>query len=454
MALIAEAIGFAPADEGVPTDTFIKLTFNTEVKSEFLEPGNVGTYFQLYRTSGFQKIGVEAGKASGDALNVYLQPLQELEPSTQYTLIVLNSVANTADETLGNNWVQNFVTGSLKSNETITISNGIVTFNNVAPPVNPPVTPGDKVSFIDTNNNLVGSETGIPQFHYEAGPGAFLVDDQSGALRIEFSNPENHEVGVDPFTNISLYWNKDIADRYINQIKVTGSDLPFDSDVFGDKSLNSTPSIANPSTIDIAITDESAVGSTLNREYCVTIPPGAVECVDDSNIRNSRITIKFSGPLSPIFCTPDMIRTHLTGSDGTDLISGQSDYSLWKKIHATSLLLVNLLGRQPDVNSPEMFWVVRYVCCKVASDLLRGPVDLQKYVKSRTVLGQTVSWGNVTNDMGKRKSPLEECWEMAATQLGIGGTGPEIGVKSMETLHYPGRHRMNCLYDDRSGEFY
>jgi hypothetical protein len=77
----------------------------------------------------------------------------------------------------------------------------------------------------------------------------------------------------------------------------------------------------------------------------------------------------------------------------------------------------------------------------VAYELSTGPLDIIQYIKSRKVLGQTVTFDNSTGTGDQ--SPLKDCMTNALDKLGIviAYTAPHIGTKSIETEDYPGRMR-------------
>lgn len=427
----------------IPLNGYVKIDFNSEIGTTYFSDINVGNYFQLYEKAGFRKQGVVGGRVSGNNLSVFIKPLQALKPHTEYIFIILggpNGVKNLLNEYLTTNFVVGFTTGgSVDAEDNITIVNNEVTYD-VVPPAEVPTPvpdPDTIVSFVDTNNLIVGPETGVPSQYYYESPMS------SGELYVEYSAPQNKTAGIEYLDKIVLYWNENIQDRFIDEIKVKKTKLPFETDLFADHSVAiGTRVIANHKlTLQMF---ETGAGVTDNFEYTVEIPQGAVARSTDLSLRNAYTVIKFSGLLSPLFATPDAVKI-LISSDlsGSDIHI--DDYDLLKKIQIISQELLSMLGETPDPADPIYFWIVRYVTCRIAYEIIRGPLDVQKYLTSRNVLGQSVTWG--INRTADDKSPLRQCIEKALQELGLfeGPASPQIGVKSADTSYYRGRERQDTI---------
>jgi len=452
MALTFNAASSTPnsGNTAVPLNAYIKLVFNSEVQSAYFSPTAVGTYFQLYKEAGFVKYGVIAGRTVDNNLAIYLLPMAKLEPNTKYTLIIVggtNGIKNIANETLTGNQVISFTTTYFADNQiSINITDSVVTFPPVAQePVPIPTPPGSVVNFQDVNN-LVGSESGIAEFYYEDGS-------QIGQIFIEHSNPEEFTIGNIDFYQFVSYWNEDIRSRYADEIKITKAKLPFDTVNF----LGNTP-VPHGSVqivgnkLSFAVTSESGYDTsnnplTLNYEYQIRIPGAALSKLDDGGVRNANIIVKFAGPLAPLFSTPDMVKAIMSSSFNPEDIGYVRDYDLFKKIHWISYELVNRLGYTPSYNDPNIYWVVRYVTCRAAYELLTGPLAFVQYVTQRTVLGQSVSYTNKDRTMPGDRGELENCMTDALNALGIlmSNVAAVIGVKSKNSAYYPGRKRGNML---------
>jgi hypothetical protein len=429
----------------VPQNDYLKLVFNTEIQSSYLDDLNVGSYFQLYRKSDNVKIGVRAGRTATNNLEVYLLPLVTLDPNTDYTLIVVggsHGIKNIANEVLASNTVITFKTVNFKDNQiSIDITSGVVTFPTVTAEPTPPPPPTNVVSFKNVDY-ILEDESGTADFYYEDGS-------QVSDLYLEYSNPEGDTVGVKDLDRFLSYWNEDIRSRFAQEIYITKTKLPFDPDFFGNKRLARGPAVisANQLGFTLSETGQYVDGTwvTTNNEYIVKIPGAALSFLKDGARRNAETTIRFAGPLAPLYSTPDMVKALMSSNYSAADIDYIKDYDLYKKIHMISYELVHDLGFTPDFNDPKIFWVVRYVTCRTAYELLTGPFPFLEFVTQRSVLGQSVSFNKANRLQGDNGS-LDNCVKKAIVELGLLNNSivaARIGIKSVNSNYYPGHKRAN-----------
>jgi len=449
MALTFQSSDPASAAVDVPLNAYFKLLFNTQVGAAYISDLNVGTYFQLFRAADSVKVGVRAGLEAGNNLAVYLLPMQVLDPSSKYLLIVVggtHGVKNLANETLASNAVIQFTTGVAPNNQLlIDITDSVVTFPSPTAEPTPPVTADTDVSFRDVNNLLEG-ESGIPDFYYEDGS-------QLAQLYMEFSNPANGAVGVKDLAQFLSYWNEDIRSRYADQSSIMKTQLPYDPDVFGlnqDRSIAMGSPALQSNLLSFALGETGVLNDgtwkTTNFEYILKVPQASLSFATDGKVRNAETVVRFCGPLSPMFATPDMVKTLMSSVLDISDIDYITDYDLYKKIHCVSYELVQKLSYKLDYNSPQMFWVSRYVSCRTAYDLLTGPFDFLKIVTQRSVLGQSVSYTTRNRPDGEIGGLLS-CIHLAEKRLNLPWSvvAGDIGVKSVRSMYYPGHKRGNLV---------
>ncbi len=420
----------------VAINAYIKLPFNTEVDSAYLQDTIVGDFFQLYEKATFIKQGLKAGKTIDNNLDVYITTLNPFKTNTEYILLVLggaNGIKNTLGETLSINYALEFTTGISVDIESIEITDIIVDFTTVGS-----TSPTDNntnltINFQDINNSI-GDETGT--YIYDA-PGLIVED----GLYIDYSSPSNGTTGVSGFQKMNLYFSENIIDNYSDEIRIKKTELPFESDIFGNHDLSIQTKTLLNNKFEMLV-DETGLNITSNKEYTVIIPKGTFKQLDNPTVKNNDIIIKFSGPLSPMLSTPEYVKQIVIGfNDG--YLDELTDYDIFKTLHINSkevLLLLGIFLDYTDVN--RLYWLTRYVTCKTALDLVTGPFGKGKgTVTQRTVLGQSTSWALNTNTTSKY-SPLEECIRNALRNLGVGSIGTNVGVKSIDSPYYPNRTRV------------
>jgi len=419
----------------VAINAFIKLPFNTEVDSAYLQDAIIGDFFQLYEKSTFIKQGIVAGKTADNNLNVYISPLIPFKKNTEYILVILggsNGIKNTLAEPMAQNYALEFTTGISVDIDSIVITDLIVDFTTTG--TSSPTTPTEEtINFQDVNNSI-GSETGI--YIYDA-----VGMDIEDGLFLEYSSPSNGNTGVVGFQKLNMYFSENIIDVYSDEIKIKKTTLPFETDIFGNHDLSIQSKTITNNKLELLL-DETGIDITKNKEYTVLVPKGTFKQATNPTVKNDNIIVRFSGPLSPMLSTPDYVKNLVLGfTDG--YLNDLTDYDIFKTLHINSKEVIMLLGIILDYNDVNrLYWLTRYVTCKTALDLVTGPFGKGKgTVTQRNVLGQSTSWSLNTNTASKY-SPLEECIRTALRNLGIGSIGTNVGVKSVDSPFYPSRTRV------------
>lgn len=419
----------------VAINSYIKLPFNTEVDNAYLQEAIIGDFFQLYEKATFIKQGIIAGKTADNNLNVYITPLNPLKTNTEYILVILggaSGIKNTLAEPMAQNYALEFTTGVTVTIDSIVITDLIVDFVAIGTGT-PTDTTDSTINFQDVNNTI-GSETGV--YIYDA-PGMYIED----GLYLEYSSPSNGSTGVTGFQKMNLYFSENITDVYSEEIRIKKTTLPYEADIFGNHDLSIQTRTITNNKLEMLV-DETGLDITKNKEYTVIVPKGAFKQSTNPTVKNDNLTIRFSGPLSPMLSTPDYVKNLVLGFTA-GYLSDLTDYDIFKTLHINSKEVIMLLGIALDYNDVNrLYWLTRYVTCKTALDLVTGPFGKGKgTVTQRNVLGQSTSWSLNTNTAAKY-SPLEECIRTALRNLGIGSIGTNVGVKSVDSPYYPNRTRV------------
>ena len=431
--------------QDVVLNTFIKLDFDEPVNEFFFKNDlDIGNFFQLYEQPIAVKIGVIGGIVSGEPNTIYIIPLVELKPNTEYVIAVIggeNGISNsTMDITLGENFVLRFKTGINRdtSGTILTASGGIVTSTQTNPNIPYLEDLVEPIQYEDLKN-LPESEAGIDNLVYD-----FTGDDssnQNGLLYVDYSSPDNLSYNNPNVDLVKTYWNRDILDNRMQTVFVTKNSLPFNLDPFANNQVPILDREIIPSSEFDILLNNSGVLDTTNLEFMVVIPPGAFVAKDDTKIRNEKTVIRFTGILVPMFATVDVVLAIIGKSIEPDNME-KFEYDLYKKIHQISYELVNLLGYTFNPGDPRLYWASRYVACRAAFELLNGPFAFKKTVSSRSVLGQSISY-HVFSNKDNTRNPLDDCMNLALAMLGLTATGATIGLKSADTAYYPGRKKEN-----------
>lgn len=423
-----------------PIDGYIRLQFDTQVKPEYFDSiSNVTDYFQLYNKTTQTKTALTVGYISTDLLTLFIKPTNDLDPLTDYTLVVLGGttgIQNISNELLSTNYIYTLTTTDALADTTLyppIIFDGVDVTYVQTDPIDPVADSVTDPTVSTIHDAIASSESGTDNRIISIG-----FEDDGSSLFLEYSNPEHLDVGAADFSGIGTTWSENVEDRYVANSRLSRSNLPYTQDPFADNSLPFTPTITNN---DIYFMVSETGMPTANYEYTLSIPKGAIKDVNDAAIRNDKTIIKFMGPLSPLFALPDDIRFVINNANDS-FENSFDDYTLYKKIHQISYELVYRLGYIPDFTDPLFFWATKYVICKTVYDLIRGPFSHMKYVSYRKILGQSVSWQieKASDD------PLKDCMDKSLFELGLTRAFETLnGVKSSTTKYYPGRKRTDDI---------
>lgn len=293
-------------------------------------------------------------------------------------------------------------------------------------------------------------ETGI----INSGSGIGLLI--AGGLVFLGSVPTEFSVGVMDITQIVVVWDKDITIQTDPAVEMTWQDLPMPIDPFSrNPAVAAKPSIALGSRLFSFFEPID----TLNKEFTLRVNPGRLVTTEDPSVFNMDETIVFSGPLSPMFCSLEVVVSK-SGMWGINL-SNKAQYYYWKLIHQESVFAMQAKGYASvaDIPPDQLVELSRYVCCNVALQLLtsgEGNINRSAYggkkpfIKQRTLPGVSLTYDMIDSST-KSKSPEDTTTQMLRDCVRASGIANfadwepikvKAGVKSGNDRRFPAMRRL------------
>jgi len=401
-------VSTTPADgvTGHYIDRDIFVEFSKEIEASYLD----SNFFKIYRTNVtkseyFEFLDVTVTK-SGNVVEI--NPTANFEPLSYYMVIVVG----------GTNGLQSTDSDTLPANEIFSFQ----TAETVAPTSGPPEIVPEVDLFMDGDSQDDANEPST---------NLFASSGQDAPISLVGSIPANKSVGVDTFSRIILLYNDTVDDDITipqNALNGRWTDLPVDMDPFGNRRVNMSGVIVSGRQV---IFDSATYSSNTNREYIFSMSRGMVRGEEREGFDQREHEIRFMGPLSPVYASPDQINSRLTGWDA-ELDSGISNYDIWKLILEASLWVRDVYGA--TMTADNLVQVNRLTICMVLRDLFIRGLLMIGGIRSRTLLAvkvdyETRDWDNIINELEKciRESIPEDA------EMG-GAGGAFIGVKSGKAL--------------------
>lgn len=388
-------------------DDNIIVTFNRDVDPSYRS----GTYFKLYRTNQTKTtFEAVATAVSGSGMVVAIDPIANMGTAQNYMLVVVGGptgVQAVDNSLMDENHVLEFISGSTVR----------------------PVETTDPTSTIDSVELWVDAddtddEVGTPSSDL------FSYTEGGGDIVLLSSIPANHSVGVYGLSRMSFVYNDDLEVGIpYDALRGRYSDLPIDADPLGNRDvyISGVVTSANIATFNIEYLEAS---DTVNREYMFTLAPGVAKGVIRTGYDQQTHIVKFMGRLTPLYATPDQIKSRLTGWH-QDMDAGILDYDLYKLIHEKSVWADNHFGGAPT-STEELIDRNRLVVCLVLYDLLLFGAMIQGGVKSRSILMNQVVYYDL--DYEKIKDELDNCMKTALASTAYSAT-IQSGIKSGKWIY-------------------
>lgn len=387
---------------GVFTDDNLILTFNEELEGSYLS----GTYFKLYRTN--ESMGefydlIDCAITKSD-VDVTVNPTLNLLPQNFYVLIVIGGISGVqsiSGGTLSSNYILFFRTGE----SVRPVSSGVSVINEVDLFVGGALSPdmNESVDLFSTSGETV----------------------PIGLLR---SIPPDQSVGVGSLEKVIFIYNDEVDQSFpipVNALIGTYTDLPLDMNPFENRSITAqgSPSVEGNQVIFSGIT----VGDTNNREYTFRLSPGVVRGTSRRGFDQRMRTVRFLGPLTPLYALPSQITARLTAW-GDDATANISDYDLYKLIHQVSSYFVERSGIvMTNTNSMA---VNRAIICMVLLEITTMGLLSFGGIKARELLATKVQYyERKLDDIAKT---LDKCIDEALSS--VGQATAIAGIKSGRVL--------------------
>lgn len=394
----------------VYTDYSIFIEFDKAIEGSYL---NID-YFKIYRTNQPMTEFYEAMDltVSQNGSTVEINPSLILVERSYYVVIVTGGtegIRSLDNDTLDSNVVISYMTG-----------NGVGPLTNVNINTNPSV-------------SAFENQTGYANYLIRSGEmlGSTDVFTGTNTMRpISFvgSIPENKSVGITSVDRLILYYN-DLIDSGStippNSYGLKVSTVPIDNDPFVNNILSGDLSVYQ----DQLIFDTTFTETTTNREFTFRIQPLVVRGVTMRGRDPRAHVIKFMGPLSPVFATPDQIIRRLVGY-GINSNDIDFEYDLWKVIHEVSLYVSEIYADL--MNTASINIINRLTICLVLRELLMRGAMFEGGIKMRQLLATKVEY--MATDWGAVSDELDRCVnESLPASSGISST-IMINVKSGNSL--------------------
>ena len=386
------------------TDYSIFVQFSKQIEGSYLN----SDFFKLYKTNETQTEfdSMVDLTFQQDGTTVEINPSIVLESNTFYLLIITGGV------------------DGIKSIDSDTLESNLVLFYSTGDGVGPSTLPT-----IDTNNNVFGDNA--PSYDVFADSGATSPISFIGSI------PANKSVGILDLDRIIFYYNDTIASGElipVNSYSLRRSLLPVDPDPFTD---NSIPVTAAPSG-DSLVFSTAYSGELENYEFTMRLRPLAVRGVNRMARDTYEHAIKFTGPLNPVYASPDQIIRRLTGY-GVDSEDIDFEYDIWKLIHEVSTWVREVYADM--IGSASIIKINKLTVCLVLKEMLLRGTLFEGGIKLRQLLATKVEYE--TMDWDRIASELDSCIKESTPE----GRGTVLTcIKSGTALRNTGRGRDTKSY--------
>ena len=385
-------------------DHSIYVQFSKEIEGSYLS----SDYFKIYRTNASHTAYYElvASVVTKDGVTVQVNPTGNLRPTEYYMMIVVGGTQGVKDistDTLAANYIMYWQTAA-----------------TIAPSTSGPEVIPTVVLYQDGDKSDNSNE---PSFD------AFSTAGDSANIALVSSFPQDKSVGVTSLSNLIFMYNDTIDTAIsipINALSGRYNDLPMDMDPFGDRSLTITGEVTSGRQ---AIFELSGIVDMENREYKFTLAPGVVKGTIREGYDDRTHEIKFLGPLSPVYATPDQISLRVGGWN-TEIDSSVTDYDIWKLILEASILVRDVY--HATMTADNMIQVNKLTICLVLKDMFSRGFILAGGIKSRTLLANTVVYDST--DWNKIITELDKCILDSIPNIGDALGTVHIGIKSGRAL--------------------
>ena len=399
----------------------ISILFDQEIEASYL----TGDYFQLWRTNAdqtefYEQIVLTAAKDATNPLLVAITPGKYLSPETYYVLIV----------TGGTDGIVSIGTDTLDVNYTLFFESG-----SAVRPANIPVVPvgvdGLDV-FIDGSSGMTAMDGGST--YTRPSIDLFTASGIAAPIALIRSIPTDRSVGVRDLNALTFYFN-DVVASGVPSDAVIGHyrDLPVDMDPFADRSIYASGVVVAGNAVSFVF--DAPLSSMSNREYVFTLANYKIRGTSRQMFDDDRHVVKFMGPLTPLYATPEQVSVRLQAFN-TDAVIAVNDYELYRLIHEKSAWVAEVLGI--TMTPANRLIVNRLVLCLVLLEMVNlGLLLSGGGIKSRTLILTSVTYETYNpSDMAKA---LNGCVDDALASLGSSYSSVQIGIKSGAHINRQGK---------------
>lgn len=372
----------ANGSTGHYTDYNLFVEFDKQIEGSYLS----SDFFKLYRantdmTEFYEMVDIIV-TISGNIVTI--NPTIILQSSSRYVLIVFggeDGVRSIDSDTLDANLVVSFSTGT-GVGPSSTGTDPSTTYNQSGSLVTNPSTS----AFGNAPSSDVFSATGI-----------------NTPIKFIGSVPEDRSVGILNIDRLILYYNDLVYSGEPippNSYQFKRSTVPVDPDPFTNNVISGELSIYN----DQLIYDSNFDGSTVNTEFTFRIQPMVVRGQTRTGRDPKAHVIKFMGPLTPVYTTPEQITRRLIGY-GIDRSDLNFEYDIWKAIHEVSLWVSEVYADLMGTSS--LIAINRLTVCLVLREMLMRSSIFEGGIKLRQLLATKVEY--METDWGAISDELDRC---------------------------------------------
>jgi hypothetical protein len=390
----------ASGSTGIYTDASVSLVFSKQIEASYA----TSSYFKVYKTNEDQSEFQSATSMSVtvDTTTVTLDPSGVFDDLSYYVVIVTGGT--TGVRSIDNDYLSGNIVVSFKTGDTVSpLTNE--TDEDTTPNPGVPASGGTVVF------------TPSVDFFSESGTSAPIV-----AVR---SVPADLSVGVTGITKIIVSYNDEVdVEPLASSLKGKYAALPFDPNPFADHSITPTGVTVNGNDLEFTI---PALGDMTNKEYVFIMAPNIIHGKTRAAKDTKEMVIRFTGPLTPLFVSPDQIKRYLNRFEGVDN-SRIPDYELYKLIYEKSLEAQQAGVVMDASNSMQ---IGQYIVCLVLRDLFGLGFFLAPNVKSRSLLQTSVSYYDM--DLGSVLSNIDDC----IRENNPISSGVIAGIKSGNIMNRP-----------------
>jgi len=407
--------------DGHYIDDPIYIQFDQEIEASHL----VDTYFKVWRcnadqTAFYDQLALVITKDTVDPRIVCLRPLGPFQPDMYYIVVVTGEeegIASVGGDYLGSNFTLFFESGStVRPAGTSVTSAGI-----------------DGIDiFVDGSQGLRSSANAGS--YQRPSSDVFTASGETAPIALVRTIPGDRSVGVRSLSNMIFYYNDIVASGVpTNALIGRYRDLPVDMDPFADHTIRASGIVTAGNSV--AFNIENDMADTTNREFVFTLASYKVRGTSRRAYDTVQHTVRFMGPLSPLYATPDQVSLRLKAFN-TDAVIGVSDYELYKLIHEKSTWITEVMGI--TMTPANRMQINRLVICMVLLEMVNlGLLLTGGGIKSRTLILTSVVYESYKpSDMA---APLQACINNTTNELGGDYVTVLTGIKSGSALGREGK---------------